>query len=105
MMLSSTTIRTQVRFVEANAKFDAGAYFIGKEKALIATRSPFHGIDKASGWVFLKTDVPLNVYATPSTTDSRNDPSAVTSLTGRWTFLVTRRPVEVDAVALSHGRR
>ena len=43
-----------------NAKFDAGAYFIGKEKTLIQPDRRFVVIDKASGWLFLKKIAPLS---------------------------------------------
>jgi hypothetical protein len=49
-----------------NAKFDAGAYFIGKEKTLIQPDRRFVVIDKASGWLFLKKDCPAEwLMATP----------------------------------------
>jgi hypothetical protein len=49
-----------------NAKFDAGAYFVGKEKTLIQPDRRFVVIDKASGWQFLKKDCPAEwVMATP----------------------------------------
>ena len=41
-----------------NVKFDAGAYFVGKEKALVAPERQFIVLDKASGWVFLKAGCP-----------------------------------------------
>ena len=41
-----------------NAKFDAGAYFVGKEKTLLAPERRFIALDKAPGWVFLKKGCP-----------------------------------------------
>ena len=41
-----------------NSKFDAGAYFVGKEKSLLAPERRFIVLDKASGWVFLKAGCP-----------------------------------------------
>ena len=41
-----------------HAKFDAGAYFVGKEKNLIAPERRFIALDKAAGWVFLKAGCP-----------------------------------------------
>ena len=41
-----------------NAKFDAGAYFVGKEKTLLAPERQFIVLDKAAGWQFLKKDCP-----------------------------------------------
>jgi hypothetical protein len=41
-----------------NAKFDAGAYFVGKEKTLLAPERRFIVLDKAAGWVFLKAGSP-----------------------------------------------
>jgi hypothetical protein len=41
-----------------NAKFDGGAYYVGKEKALIESERRFIVLDKASGWQFLKKDCP-----------------------------------------------
>jgi hypothetical protein len=41
-----------------NAKFDAGAYFVGKEKTLLAPERQFIALDKSAGWVFLKAGCP-----------------------------------------------
>ena len=41
-----------------NAKFDAGAFFVGKEKTLLAPERRFIVLDKAAGWVFLKAGCP-----------------------------------------------
>jgi hypothetical protein len=41
-----------------NAKFDAGAYFVGKEKTLLAPERRFIALDKSAGWVFLKAGCP-----------------------------------------------
>jgi hypothetical protein len=41
-----------------NAKFDAGAYAVGKEKALLAPERKFIVLDKSAGWQFLKKDCP-----------------------------------------------
>ena len=41
-----------------NCKFDAGAYFVGKEKTLLAPERRFIVLDKTAGWVFLKAGCP-----------------------------------------------
>jgi hypothetical protein len=51
-----------------NTKFDAGAYFIGKEKTVVQPDRRFIALDKASGWQFLKKDCPAEwVMHTPGT--------------------------------------
>jgi hypothetical protein len=50
----------------SNVKFDAGAYYTGKEKTLVKPDRRFVAIDKAAGWQFLKKDCPAEwVMATP----------------------------------------
>ena len=50
-----------------NIKFDAGAFFIGKEKTLIEPGRKFVVTDRAEGWQFLKKDCqPEWVMRTPS---------------------------------------
>jgi hypothetical protein len=41
-----------------NIKFDAGAYFTGKEKTPIEDDKKFIVVDRAEGWQFLKKDCP-----------------------------------------------
>lgn len=42
----------------ASIKFDAGAYFIGREKTLIQPEKQFVAMDVREGWMFLKKDTP-----------------------------------------------
>ena len=46
-------------------KFDAGAYFIGKEKTLIKVDRRFVAMDLAQGWQFLKKDCPAEYVMRP----------------------------------------
>jgi hypothetical protein len=41
-----------------NVKFDGGAYFVGKEKTLLAPERRFIVLDKAAGWLYLMKDHP-----------------------------------------------
>jgi hypothetical protein len=42
----------------SSIKFDAGAYFIGREKTLVDESRQFVAIDVREGWLFLKKDCP-----------------------------------------------
>jgi hypothetical protein len=42
----------------SSIKFDAGAYFIGREKTLVDVGRQFVAIDIREGWLFLKKDCP-----------------------------------------------
>jgi hypothetical protein len=42
----------------SSIKFDAGAYFIGREKTLVEPERQFVAIDVREGWLFLKKDCP-----------------------------------------------
>jgi hypothetical protein len=46
-------------------KFDAGAYFIGKEKTLVRPDKQFVAMDLREGWMFLKKDTPAEYAMRP----------------------------------------
>jgi hypothetical protein len=46
-------------------KFDAGAYFIGREKTLVEESRQFVAIDIREGWMFLKKDCPAEFAMRP----------------------------------------
>jgi hypothetical protein len=46
-------------------KFDAGAYFIGKEKTLVKPDRRFVAMDLRQGWMFLKKDCPAEYVMRP----------------------------------------